>query len=68
MKPLKDLPAGTMGQIVHLKNDSLMERLGAHVGMTVMVLGHAVQSIIQIGTQQIEVAPEVLGQILVEEI
>lgn len=68
MTSLKDLPTGTMGEIIEVHNERLMDRFGSQVGMTAMVLAHAVQSIIQIGTQQFEVSPDVLGQIIVKEI
>lgn len=68
MLSLMELPEGKMGEIIDLKNENLVERFGAHVGMTALVLRHAVESLVQIGTQQLELPQEVMGQILVKEI
>lgn len=67
-KKLIELPEGKMGEIVGLANDSIFDTIGAQVGMSVLVLKHAVQSLIQIGYNQIEVPRDVLDQIIVKEL
>lgn len=67
-KKLTDMPEGKMGEIVGLANESIFDSIGAQVGMSVLVLKHAVQSLIQVGYNQIEVPRDLLDQIIVKEL
>ncbi|MFM9413104.1 FeoA family protein [Peptococcus simiae] len=62
---LSELQEGTLGEIVAIDNEGIFEQIGAHVGMTVVVLKRAVASLIQIGTGQLEVPQEICDHIRV---
>ncbi len=66
---LADLPVGDLAEIVAIDDtESIFEQIGAHVGMSVVVLKKAVASLIQVGSGQIEVPLEMLDQIRVKKL
>lgn len=66
---LADLAVGDLAEIVAIDDvESIFEQIGAHVGMSVVVLKKAVASLIQIGPGQLEVPLEMLDQIHVKKL
>lgn len=66
---LADLPIGDLAEIVAIDDkESIFEQIGAHVGMSVVVLKKAMASLIQVGSGQIEVPLEMLNQIHVKKL
>lgn len=65
---LSELQEGALGEIVAIDNEGIFEQIGAHVGMSVIVLKRAVASLVQIGTGQLEVPKEICDHILVKSL
>lgn len=65
---LSELSVGDLAEIVSIEKDTIFQSIGAHVGMSVMVLRKAVASLIQIGFTQFEVSNEILNQIRVKRV
>lgn len=62
---LNDVPEGVLGEIVSIENEGIFHSIGAHVGMSVVVLKKAMNSIIEIGYNQIEVSNDLASGIMV---
>lgn len=63
---LSELPEGVLAEIVSLNEKTLFEKIGAHVGMHVLVLKKAMTDLVQFGIVQLEIEHEILDQIRVQ--
>ena len=62
---LSDLPEGVLGEVISITNDSIFHQIGINVGMSVVVLKKAVNSIIEVGYHQLEITHEISKNIMV---
>lgn len=65
---LARLKTGQIGEIVELKEEELMYKLGIGEGMSVIVLQQAVEWLVQIGYNQLLLNKETLNKINVKEV
>ena len=62
---LSDLPEGVLGEVISITSDSIFHQIGINVGMSVVVLKKAVNSIIEVGYHQLEITHEISKNITV---
>jgi feoA domain len=62
---LSDLPEGVLGEVISITSDSIFHQIGINVGMSVVVLKKAVNSIIEVGYHQLEITHEISKNIMV---
>ena len=62
---LSDLPEGVLGEVISITSDSIFHQIGINVGMSVIVLKKAVNSIIEVGYHQLEITHETSKNITV---
>ena len=62
---LSDLPEGVLGEVISITSDSIFHQIGINVGMSVVVLKQAVNSIIEVGYHQLEITHEISKNITV---
>ena len=62
---LSDLPDGVLGEVISITSDSIFHQIGINVGMSVVVLKKAVNSIIEVGYHQLEITHEISKNIMV---
>ena len=59
------LPEGVLGEVISITSDSIFHQIGINVGMSVVVLKKAVNSIIEVGYHQLEITHEISKNITV---
>ena len=62
---LSDLPEGVLGEVISITSDLIFHQIGINVGMSVVVLKKAVNSIIEVGYHQLEITHEISKNITV---
>ena len=62
---LSDLPEGVLREVISITSDSIFHQIGINVGMSVVVLKKAVNSIIEVGYHQLEITHEISKNITV---
>ena len=62
---LSDLPEGVLGEVISITSDSIFHQIGINVGMSVVVLKKAVNSIIEVGYHQLEITHDISKNITV---
>ena len=62
---LSDVPEGVLGEVISITSDSIFHQIGINVGMSVVVLKKAVNSIIEVGYHQLEITHEISKNITV---
>ncbi|SMB92224.1 FeoA domain-containing protein [Desulfonispora thiosulfatigenes DSM 11270] len=65
---LARLKVGQIGEIVELKEEALVHKLGIGKGMSVIVLQQAVDWLVQIGYNQLFLSKDTLNKIHVKEV
>jgi len=64
---LINFPEGELGEIVSVEDRTLAEKIGADIGMSVIILNKAMEYLVQIGYNQIHLKHEHLKKIMVKE-
>ena len=64
---LLDFPEGELGEIVSIEDATLAEKVGADIGMSIIILQKAMESLVQIGYNQIHLGKEQLNKVTVKE-